>query len=131
MRRASGEKLADFGHHECGQRPGRLAAAFEGGLERKAVHDRRQHSHRIAGRPRDAARRHLDAPEYVAATDDNRDFGSQFARRGQIAGDTVDGRLVDAEGLRTRQIFSGQFNDDATIVRLIHDALAPPQGVRF
>ena len=131
VRRAAGEEFADFGHHEGGQRAGRLPAAFDGSLQRKAVHDGRKHSHRIAGGPGNASGRHLDAAEYVAATDDNRDFSSQFACCDQITGDTVDGRLVDAEGLRTGQIFPGQLNDDATIGRLIHDALAPPPMVRF
>ena len=73
------------------------------GLERKAVHHGCEHSHGIAGRARDAAGRYLDAPEDISAADHNRDFGAQLAGRDQIAGDAVDSRLVDAEGLRTRR----------------------------
>ena len=48
-----------------------------------------------------------------------------FARRDQVAGDAVDGRLVDAEGLAAGEIFAGQLDDDAPVDRLSHAAIAP------
>ena len=105
MRRTAGEELTNFGHYKRRERARRLPAAFEGGLERKAIHDGCKHSHRIASRTRDAAGRYLDAPEYISSADNDRDFSSQRPGRGQIAGDTIDGGLIDAERLRTRQIF--------------------------
>ena len=107
VRRSASKQLTDLRHDESGERAGRRAAPLERGLERKAVHHGGEHAHGVAGRPRHAARRGLHASHHIAPTDHDGDLGSELAGCNQIAGDPVNGRLVDAEGLASGEIFSG------------------------
>ncbi len=56
----------------------------------------------------------------IAAADDDGDLGTQLPGRDQVAGDPVDGWLVDAGCVRAGEIFAGKLDHHATIDRLSH-----------
>ena len=66
----------------------------------------------------------------VSAADHHGNLAAELAGRNQIAGNPVDGGLVDAEGLGAGEIFARELDHHATIDRLSHDAIAFPRLVR-
>ena len=122
-------KLADLRHDEGRQGPRRCPSPLDRGLEREAVHHGGEHAHGIAGRTRYAARGDFHAADDVSAADDHRDLGAELAGGDQFAGDPVDGRLIDAEGLRAGEVFAGELDHHTTIDRLSHcETLSFPRG---
>src|SRR6202035_2856269 len=99
-------------------------------LQCEAVHHGGEHAHGVAGRTRHAARRYFHAADNVATADHDGNFTAQLAGRDQIAGDSVDGRLIDAEGLRAGEVFARKLDHHTTIERLSHDAIAFPTPAR-
>src|SRR5690606_11668379 len=83
------------------------------GGERQCVDDSRQHAHVVAGDPVAALRGHGDAAEDVAAPDHDADFNVHGAHFGNVGGDAVDDRDIDAETLAAHQGFARGFEEDA------------------
>jgi hypothetical protein len=73
---------------------------------------------------RDTPRDDTSTPRRCCRRRPRRRFDAELARRDQVAGDAVDGRLVDAEGVAARRGFAGELDHHATIDRLSHDAIA-------
>ena len=69
----------------------------------------------VAGHPVAALGRHGDAAEDVAAADDDGDLDAQRARLGDVGGDAVDDRDVDAEMLLAHQRLAGRFQQDSAV----------------
>ena len=67
-------RLGDLVHRDRGHDPGRDAGPLERVLQRQAVHHGGEHADVVAGRAVHAAGRGRQAPEDVAATDDDADL---------------------------------------------------------
>ena len=99
----------------------RLApGALDRRLQHQAIHHRRQHAHGIADRTRHAAPGHFHAAEDIAAADNDAELDTQRRRRHQIAGDTLDRRLIDAEAVRAGERLAGELDDRASVERVTH-----------
>jgi hypothetical protein len=61
------------------------------------IHDRCQHAHGVRGRPRDAILRHFCTAQHVAAADHHAETDTEPLRGDEVAGEAVDGRLMNAE----------------------------------
>ncbi len=130
--RAAREQFANLRHDERGQRARRLALALKGRFQRQAVHEGGEHAHRVAGGAGHAARGHFDAAKDVPAADNDGDLDAEFARLDEVAGNTVDSGLVNAEGLVTGEKLAGDLDDDTPVGRFTHDASAHSfQAERF
>jgi hypothetical protein len=65
---------------------------------------------------------HRDTAEDVAAADHDADLDAELPRLGDVGGDLVGDRDVDAEPLRAHQRLAGGLQQDAAIQRLCSHA---------
>ena len=126
----SAPSLIWFAHFRHGQRrhgSGGNARLFERALQCQRVHDGRKNAHHIGGHPRDALLRDPHAAKDVAAADDDADCHAELESGAKIAGNALDGRLMDAKLIRPHQGFAGHFHDYAAVARLSHGAWITPR----
>ena len=75
----------------------------------------RQHPHVVRGRAVHAARARGDAPEDVAAADDDGGLDAHALDFGDVQGDLVGDGGIDPVGLLAHQGFAGKFQEDAFV----------------
>ena len=98
---------------------------FDRGFQHKAIHHGGEHAHRVADRTRHAAFGNLYTAKDIAAADHDAELDTEFRARRKIRRKTFDRCLIDAEAIRGRQRFAGQFDDDTTINRATHALRSP------
>jgi hypothetical protein len=84
-------------------------------LQGQCVHDRRQHTHVIAGHPVHAGAREPGPPEDVASADNDRDFYAVFPRGRDFTGNALDGPGLDAVIQLTHQRLAAQFEQHTPV----------------
>src|SRR5690606_14124570 len=82
---------------------------LEGVLQGQGIHDGGHHAHVVGGGAVHALRAGSDAPENVAATDDDGQLYAQRDHFGDLVGHAHDGAAVDAEGILAHQRLAGKF----------------------
>ena len=92
-------RLANLRHGERRHGAGADACALYGGFEDQRVHDGRQHSHRVRGRPRQSILGNLCAAQNIAAAHHDSEPYFQSMTSGEVCREPVDGVLMDAEFL--------------------------------
>ena len=68
---------------------GRQIDAFQRGLHRQRIHDRRQHAHIVGSGALDTRRRPGESAEYVAAANNQTDLGAELHRLLHIGGNSL------------------------------------------
>ncbi len=118
------ERLGDLGHGDRGLDPGRLPDGFEGVLEGEGVDDRREHAHVVGAGPVHPSGRAAHAPPDVAAADDDRELDAELAARvGNLLGDALDNRGVDAvAGRGVGERLTRELQHRSAVAALGHDA---------
>ena len=86
-------------------------------LEGQAVHDGGQHAHVVAGGPLHALGRGGQAPEDVAATDDDGHLDTGVLRLVHLVRDELADLRVDAVGARPQERFTGYLQQHPVIAR--------------
>ncbi len=77
-----------------------------------------EHAHVVAGHPVAALGGDCDTAENIAAADDDADFNAHVPRFGDIGGNAVRDRDVDAEPLASHERFAGSLEQNAFVDRL-------------
>ena len=91
------------------------AALLEGVLQREAVDHGREQAHVVAGHAVDALRRRRDAPDDVAAAEDDRGLDAQGVDVLDLVGEPRDHVRRDAEPLVPHQRLPRQLQEDAAV----------------
>jgi hypothetical protein len=106
--------LGDFRHLDRRHDTRVLADAFEGVLQREAVHDRCDHSHVVGLRLVHALARALQTAPEVAATDDDCDVDTElFDGFVQFGCDLVQDVRVETKAVRFGKCLARQLENDA------------------
>ena len=124
-RAAADVGLGDRLHLDRAHDAGEDAVALERLLQRERVHDRREHADVVGLRAVHALGRGGDAPEDVAAADDDRDLDAALADDLDLLGERVEDVRVDAVADVAHERFAGELQQHAAEPVAVGHGLSP------